>query len=584
MRLDHNRFPLEALKNVLDWREKSILHRRKVRSATRAQQLILIAGSSVFVNHRNNLMTLHLEGLSLVGYTRAKQSEKPTPAINPATGAELQPGYFWATTGDISRAAQLAAAAFSEYRHWAPKRKANLLRRIAALIESNGASLVDRANQETALPIPRLQGEIARTCGQLNLFASLIEEGWWVGSRIDHANPDRKPLPKPDVRSMLVPLGPVVVFSSSNFPFAFSVAGGDTASALAAGCPVIVKPHQGHLGTSEAVGLLIQQAARDCDAPEGIFSLLFGPGREVGMALVTHPLIKAVGFTGSRAGGRALMDGAAARPEPIPVYAEMGSINPVFLLPGALAQMGETLATGLHASVTLGVGQFCTNPGLVFIEPKGSTEAFLKKLETLMSATPAGAMLTPSICAEYRAGVERFSQTSGVRLLTNAAISATEGGAAKAALFVTDASVFLANESLMNEVFGPSTLVIQCGSKNEMLAAAEKLEGQLTATIHGTPEDFAIYRDLLNILQTKAGRLVCNGFPTGVEVCHAMNHGGPYPATADGRSTSVGTRAIERFVRPLCYQNFPDAALPDELKESNPLGLWRLIDGKLGQH
>src|SRR6266850_2541129 len=443
---------------------------------------------------------MSLEGLSILGQSRVKPSGKAIPAINPANGNDLPTSFFWATAEDVSRAAEMASKAFAQYRRWPAARRAKFLRLIATLIEGAAPALVERANLETALPAARLQGEIARTCAQLRLFATLIEEGWWLDARIDHANPERKPVPKPDVRSMLQPLGPVAVFSSSNFPFAFSVAGGDTASALAAGCPVIVKPHQGHLGTSEAVGLLIQQAARDCDAPEGIFSLLFGPGREVGMALVTHPLIKAVGFTGSRAGGRALMDGAAARPEPIPVYAEMGSINPVFLLPGALAQMGETLATGLHASVTLGVGQFCTNPGLVFIEPKGSTEAFLKKLETLMSATPAGAMLTPSICAEYRAGVERFSQTSGVRLLTNAAISATEGGAAKAALFVTDASVFLANESLMNEVFGPSTLVIQCGSKNEMLAAAEKLEGQLTATIHGTPEDFAIYSDLLNIL------------------------------------------------------------------------------------
>ena len=521
-----------------------------------------------------------LEGLSIIGQNRSKPSGKPVSAINPATGGELPTSFHWATGEDVSRAAELAANAFAEYRRWPAVRRASLLRLIADLIEKNATALVERGNLETALPAARLQGEIARTCGQLRLFATLIEEGWWLDARIDHANPERKPAPKPDVRSMLQPLGPVAVFSSSNFPFAFSVAGGDTASALAAGCPVIVKPHQGHLGTSEAVGVLVQQAARESGAPEGVFSMLFGPGRDVGMALVKHPLIKAVGFTGSRSGGRALMDAAAARPEPIPVYAEMGSINPVFILPGAMQQNADALATGLHGSVTLGVGQFCTNPGLVFVEPKPPADAFLKKLESLMSATAPGTMLTPSICSEYHAGIEKFSKTAGVRQVTQPS-DAKRNGEARAGLFTTDAGTFLAKHELMDEVFGPSTLVVHCGSKSQMLAAAEKLEGQLTATIHGTPEDFAANADLLAILETKAGRLVCNGYPTGVEVCHAMNHGGPYPATGDGRSTSVGTRAIVRFARPVCYQNFPENALPDELKESNPLGIWRLVDGQL---
>jgi NADP-dependent aldehyde dehydrogenase len=524
-----------------------------------------------------------LQGVSILGHSRIRPAGKAVPAINPANGSELPTPFYWATADDVSRAAELASKAFAEYRRWPAARKAKFLRLIASLIEGNGQPLVERANLETALPAARLQGEIARTCGQLRLFASLIEEGWWLDARIDHANPERKPLPKPDVRSMLQPLGPVVVFSSSNFPFAFSVAGGDTASALAAGCPVIVKPHQGHLGTSEAVGLLIQQAAREAGAPEGVFSLLFGPGRDVGMALVKHPLIKAVGFTGSRSGGRALMDAGASRPEPIPVYAEMGSINPVFVLHGAIQQNAEALATGLHGSVTLGVGQFCTNPGLVFVEPKPPADAFLQKLESLMSATPPGAMLTPGICSEYHAGIEKFSKTTGVRRITQPS-EAQKNGEAQATLFATDAETFLAKHELMDEIFGPSTLLVHCGSKSQMLAAAEKLEGQLTATVHGTPEDFAVNADLLGILETKVGRLVCNGYPTGVEVCHAMNHGGPYPATADGRSTSVGTRAIVRFARPICYQNFPDNALPDELKESNPLGLWRLVDGQLEKH
>lgn len=528
---------------------------------------------------------MKLEGLSLLGYGRSQARGKSLSPINPATGSQLEPAYFYASSEDVDKAARLAAAAFPIYSGWPAKRRAELLRKIAALFEANAVAIIERAGLETALPAARLQGEAARTCGQLRLFASLIEEGWWLDARIDHAAPDRKPLPKPDVRSMLVPLGPVAVFSSSNFPLAFSVAGGDTASALAAGCPVILKPHQGHPGTSELVALLIHEAAREFEAPEGLFSMLYGAGREVGIALVKHPLIKAVGFTGSRAGGRALMDAAAARPEPIPVYAEMGSINPVFVFPGALDKSSEALAAGLHASVTLGVGQFCTNPGLVFAPAGPATEPFLKKLENLMAATPPGTMLTPSICEEYQAGLDRFSKTAGVRLAT--APSGGPGakdGQGCAALFVTEGATFLKTPELMEEVFGPSTLLVQCASRAEMLAAAEKLEGQLTATVHGTEEDLKAHQDLLAILRTKAGRLLFNGFPTGVEVCHAMVHGGPYPATADGRSTSVGTRAIERFARPVCYQNFPDPALPDELKEGNPLGLWRLVDGKMGLH
>ena len=525
---------------------------------------------------------MKLAGLSLIGAGRANAAGKPVSPINPATGTRLEPDYFHATVAEVGQAAQLAAQAFDEFSRWPGRRRAALLRRIAALIEANAAAIQERAGQETALPPARLQGETARTCGQLRLFAAVIEDGRWLDARIDHGDPQRKPLPKPDVRSMLAPLGPVAVFSSSNFPLAFSVAGGDVASALAAGCPVLVKPHQGHPGTSELVGMAVQQAAADCGAPEGVFSMLYGAGREVGIALVTHPLVKAVGFTGSRGGGRALMDAAAARPEPIPVYAEMGSINPVFLLPGALQQRPEELAAGLHGSVTLGVGQFCTNPGLVFVERGPAANTFLQKLESLMAATPPGTMLTADLCAAYRAGVEKFSRAQNVRRAAgvNAEAGAGKAGAG-AALFITDAATFLENPGLMEEVFGPSTLVVECASRDQMLAAARRLEGQLTATIHALPDELTAARELVALLATKAGRLVFNNFPTGVEVCHAMTHGGPYPATSDGRSTSVGTRAIERFVRPVCFQNFPDAALPDELKEANPLGLWRLVDGAL---
>ncbi len=523
---------------------------------------------------------MKLEGLSIIGARRAKPAGQPTPAVNPATGAKLEPGYFFATIADVDDAAHLAFKAFLEYGRWPAKRRAQLLCRIAERLEAEASKIVERAHLETALPAPRLQGELTRTCFQLRLCGEAVVSGLPLGVRIDHGEPARKPFPKPEVRSLMRPLGPVVVFSATNFPLAFSVAGGDTASALAAGCPVIVKPNQGHPGTSERVALQVQRAAQECGAPEGVFSMLYGRGREIGIALVKHPLVKAVGFTGSRSGGRALMDAAAARPEPIPVYAEMGSINPVFILSRAMHQNPEALASGIQSSVTLGVGQFCTNPGLVFVCKSAGTEAFLRKLENLMSSTPAAAMLTAELCSSYRQGVERFSQIPGVRL---AASATAQDGAAKAqagaALFVTTLDTFLNSPSLMDEVFGPSTLVVECGSPGEMLQAAGKLEGQLTATIHGADEDLAENGGLLSILETKAGRLVFNGFPTGVEVCHAMTHGGPYPATSDGRSTSVGTRAIERFLRPVCYQNFPDAALPDELKESNPLNLMRVIDG-----
>ncbi|HET7626302.1 MAG TPA: aldehyde dehydrogenase (NADP(+)) [Verrucomicrobiae bacterium] len=521
---------------------------------------------------------MKLEGTSIIGHRRAKAAGKPMPAVNPATGETLQPDYFFATKADADAAAKLAGEAFLEYSRWPAKRRAGLLRRIAELLEENAAEIVERGHLETALPVARLQSELARTCFQLRLYGESVVTGLSLGARIDHADPNRKPQPKADLRSIMVPLGPVVVFSSTNFPLAYSVAGGDTASALAAGCPVIIKVNQGHPGTSELVGLLVQQAARECDAPEGIFSLIHGAGQDVGIALVKNPFIKAVGFTGSQAGGRALMDAAAARPEPIPVYAEMGSINPVFLLNRVMEKKAEEIATGLHNSVTLGVGQFCTNPGLIFVQRGDASKTFLEKLEKLMSATAPGTMLTASLCASYQHGVEKFSQTPGVRRAASVASAGkTQGGAA---LFVTDAATFLGNKNLMEEVFGPATLVVECVSREEMLASARVIEGQLTATLHGTPEDFSENRELISILAVRAGRLVCNGFPTGVEVSHAIVHGGPYPATSDGRSTSVGTRAVERFLRPLCFQNFPDALLPEELMESNPLEVMRLVDGK----
>ena len=523
---------------------------------------------------------MELVGCSLIGFGQAPSRKGGARALNPATGSTIEPGYCWASPDDVEQAVQLASGAFAQLRALTPVRRAEFLRAIAQGIETQSQAIVERAQQETALPQARLTGEVGRTCGQLRLFASLIEEGSWLDARIDHADPTRTPVPKPDVRSMLVPLGPVAVFSSSNFPLAFSVAGGDTASALAAGCPVIVKPHQGHMGTSELVGKIVQQAAQATGMPEGVFSMLYGPGREVGMALVRHPSITAVGFTGSRTGGRALMDAAAARPNPIPVYAEMGSINPVFLLPNALTERAEDIAKGFHASVTLGVGQFCTNPGLVIALSGEPLERFLATLTPLLSATPAGAMLTQSISEEYQAGVKRFAAVPGVQEVAKVVVSSESAGhQAGAAIFRTSGSNFLSHPHLMDEVFGPSALIVEVSNDGDFLKIAQAIEGQLTATLHATEAEIVSHHELVETLGTKAGRVLFNGFPTGVEVCHAMHHGGPYPATSEGKTTSVGSRAIERFVRPLCLQNFPQAALPDALQEGNPLGIMRLIDG-----
>ena len=454
---------------------------------------------------------------------------------------------------DLERAAQAAAAAATSFRNSSGHDRGALLRQIASNLESIGGEVVQRAHEETALPLPRLNGELARTCNQLRMFAALVEEGSWVDARIDHR--------QSDIRSMLRALGPVAVFGASNFPLAFSVAGGDTAAALAAGCPVIVKAHPAHPRTSELAASAIRDAA-----PEGVFDIV--SDLETGIALVQHPVIRAVGFTGSRRGGQALMDAIAKRPDPIPIYAEMGSVNPLFILPGALRERGAAIAAGLQASVTLGVGQFCTNPGVVVAE---RDDAFLSALEEKMAASAPATMLTPAIAGAYRSGVERLRGRVEQRVSIDA-----EGGAA---LFVTRAADFLGDGSLAEEVFGPSTLVVECSGRDEMLAIARGLEGQLTVTLHATDADLEQHRALIEILETKAGRLIVNGFPTGVEVCPAMVHGGPWPATSDSRSTSVGTRAIVRFARPVCWQDFPDALLPPELQESNPLGIVRMVDG-----
>lgn len=478
----------------------------------------------------------------------------------------------------VDRAVAAAAGAFDEYRQLPAAVRADFLEGIAAAIEASD-ELIDAAAVETALPVPRLAGERARTAGQLRMFATLVRDGSWVDARIDRALPDRAPIPRPDIRRLLVPIGPVAVFGASNFPLAFSVAGGDTASALAAGCPVVVKAHPAHPATSEVAARAIMASAAAAGIPVGVLSLLQSTRNDVAQALVQHRGVKAVGFTGSLRAGRALFDAAAARPEPIPVYAEMGSVNPLFILPRAAAERAVAIATGLKDSVTLGVGQFCTNPGLTIGVGDAGFDGLVGQLEALVRAAPAGTMLTSAICRAYQAGAVRLSGIDGVS--TTQSTSAALESQGVPALFVTRAEVFLGRHEVREELFGPSTVVIRCGSRDELYQVAQHLEGQLTATIHGTPADLEEYARLVSILENKAGRLIVNGFPTGVEVCPSMQHGGPYPATTDSRSTSVGTAAINRFARPVAYQNFPSSLLPAELQDGNPRGIWRLVDGHL---
>lgn len=505
-------------------------------------------------------------------------------AQNPATGEPFGPAFPEATETMVNQAAEAAEAAFDQYRAAAPSARAAFLRRIAQEIVELGDELIETATAETALPAGRLTGERGRTVGQLRMFAEVVERGSWVEARIDPAQPERAPAPRPDIRRMLVPLGPVAVFGASNFPLAFSVAGGDTASALAAGCPVVCKAHPAHPATSALVGDAIARAAAATGMPEGVFTLLQGRGHEVGLWLVRHPLIQAVGFTGSLRGGRALFDAAAARPEPIPVYAEMGSVNPVFLLPSAVAARAEALAEGLAGSITLGVGQFCTNPGVLVGMRDPGLERLAAGLRDRIGAAGSGTMLYPGIGAGYRAGVEALRASGAVRVLAEGAAGAEPDEAmGRPIVFTTAARAFLDHPQLQEEVFGPASLLVEASSAEELEEVARGLDGQLTASIHGTPEDLLRHAGLVRILERKVGRLIFNGFPTGVEVGHAMQHGGPYPATTDSRSTSVGSAAISRFARPVAYQDFPDDALPVELRNANEGGIWRLIDGELSR-
>ena len=523
---------------------------------------------------------MELHGQNFIGSQLSRGTGATLRATSPLTQQPLEPAFFSAGDAEVAAALEAAESAFAMYRGTPGEQRAAFLEKIADEIVAIGDDLIARAREETGLPEARLTGERARTVNQLRMFAGVAREGSWVDARIDPALPDRKPAPRPDLRRMLVPIGPVVVFGSSNFPLAFSVAGGDTASALATGNPVVVKAHSGHPGTSELVAAAVRRAVAASSLPAGVFSMLHGPGKIIGMALVRHPLTRAVGFTGSRAAGRALFDAAAARPDPIPVFAEMSSLNPVFILPGILRENARAVAEGLCGSITLGVGQFCTKPGLVFGLQGPAFDEFQRQLALRLEAVAPATMLHAGICESYHAGLARARAVDGVAPLARSGrepeAARTEG---EPVLLRTDAANFRAHPELAAEVFGPFALLIAAGALAELEQIADGLEGQLTAAIHGTPEDLRDARPLVRRLERRAGRLIVNGFPTGVEVCPAMNHGGPYPATTDVRFTSVGTAALLRFVRPICYQDFPGALLPDALKDENPLKLRRLVNG-----
>jgi len=487
--------------------------------------------------------------------------------------------YTYAAVHDVSASLQEAHIAFLSYKNFSGKKKSAFLRAIADEIEALGQELVTTAMRETNLPEARLVNERGRTTGHCRMFADLVEEGSWVDARVDTVLPNRAPAPRPDIRKMLVPVGPVVVFGAANFPLAYSTAGGDTASALAAGCPVIVKAHPAHAETSELVSSAIKRAIEKTGMPQGVFQHLHGTGFEVGQALVKHPLTKAVGFTGSLAGGMALFALANQRPEPIPVFAEMSSINPVILLPETLARDASKTATTLAGSITLGVGQFCTNPGLIIAVEGDGLNKFMKALSVEFAKVLPGTMLHQGIADNYSKKLSGTLAQKGVKVEGESAVQGSNSQG-RPLIASVPAEIFIKNPSLAEEVFGPFSLIVVCKNSEELHTVVNRSHGQLTTTIIADESEIANHPSLLNTIVEKAGRLIINGVPTGVEVCPSMQHGGPFPATTDSRFSAVGTDAIKRFSRPVSFQNFPDSLLPDELKAANPIGIWRLYNNE----
>ncbi|VXB40903.1 Alpha-ketoglutaric semialdehyde dehydrogenase [Pseudomonas sp. 8BK] len=517
-----------------------------------------------------------ITGHNFIAGGRSATGEIILQSFDASSGEALPYSFHQASEAEVDAAARAAEAAYPAYRQLSPGQRAQFLDAIAEQIDALGDDFVAIVCRETALPAARIQGERGRTSGQLRLFARVLRRGDFLGARIDRAQPERQPLPRADLRQWQIGVGPVAVFGASNFPLAFSTSGGDSAAALAAGCPVVFKAHSGHMATAELVAQAIIRAAETTGMPAGVFNMVYGGG--VGEWLVKHPAIQAVGFTGSLKGGRALCDMAAARPQPIPVFAEMSSINPVLLLPAALKARGEQIASELSASVVLGCGQFCTNPGLIIGLSSPAFGAFTREFAAHMADQPAQTMLNVGTLASYEKGVSALHHHPGVRHLAG---QPQQGRQAWPQLFQADVSLLLGGDPLLQEeVFGPTTVLVEVADLHELQRAVQALHGQLSASLIAEPEDLAQCATLLPLLEHKAGRLLLNGYPTGVEVCDAMVHGGPYPATSDARGSSVGSLAIERFLRPVCYQNYPDELLPKALQNANPLGLERLVDGQ----
>lgn len=515
-----------------------------------------------------------LHGNNLIAGRRSAQGADTFSAFDPTAEADLAPMFHAAAPGEIDEACEAALSSVPTLSN--PGIRARFLREIAAQIQSCGDALLERASAETGLPRARLEGERGRTTGQLELFANLAESGSWMDVCVDHAIPDRLPIPKPDLRRTVVALGPVAVFGASNFPLAFSVAGGDTASAFGAGCPVVAKAHPAHPGTSEMVGEAICRAALAAGLPPGVFSMVHG-GAEVGKRLIEHPAIAAVGFTGSQRAGVALAQLAAYRPIPIPVFAEMGSVNPQVLMPAAAAERGADFADSYVKSLTMGVGQFCTNPGLLFGIAGEDFEHVLDSIAAQLRTVPPQPMLTPAIAAAFSSGIEKLRAHKELEMIVEGNVRGTYASP----FFFAAKSSEIELDHVSEEVFGPVGIAIQCDSLQSLLRLLLGLPGQLTGAVHWNSSDGESAKQVADALGKRAGRVISNGFPTGLEVCHSTHHGGPFPAASDPRFTSVGAAAILRWVRPICYQGFPDGWLPEELKEANPVGLARTVDGKL---
>jgi 2,5-dioxopentanoate dehydrogenase len=523
-----------------------------------------------------------ITGKNYIGYTASAAGTLHFRTVNPALNEENEHRFIEATADEVDAAARLAAGAFPVYKSMSGKQRAVFLNAVADAIDALGDALTDVYCRESGLPPARAVGERGRTTGQLRAFAQMLTEGSWLDATIDTALPERMPAPKPDLRKMSIPIGPVAVFGASNFPLAYSAAGGDTASALAAGCPAIVKAHPMHAGTSELVASAILKAARETGMPDGVFSHLLAAGREVGIQLVKHPAVKGVGFTGSVQGGRALYDAAAQRPEPIPVFAEMGSLNPVIVLPSALRSDAGKWAAQLTTSITTGTGQFCTKPGLIIGLQGELLAQFTTALAQQIQDVPPGCMLHPDIHRNYERGQQTLSAQEGATVLAQAA-DALPPNFAQQKLLSVSGQAFLHNPALHSEVFGPFALIIECTDMDELRRVVESLDGQLTGTLLGDAAEVAEHPAIVSALQSRVGRLIFNGVPTGVEVCPSMSHGGPYPASTDSRFTAVGVHAVRRWVRPCSFQNWPDELLPPELQNSNPLNILRLVNNQFSK-